>query len=102
MTPHPTRDQVFVEVSAMLSEIFAEIGPCQIEITMNTLFLDDLELESIDLVTLAGMLHARWSERINLAEFIAGKKLPELMSLTIGQLVDHITDRLAPAEAILQ
>lgn len=101
MTPQSTRDLVLVEMSGMLAEIFAEIGPYQVEITRDTLFLDDLELESIDLVTLAGMLRARWGEQINLAEFIAGKKLPELMGLTVGQLADHIADHLDPAEAIL-
>jgi acyl carrier protein len=102
MTLQPTCDQVFAEISAMLSEILADIGPNQIQITMDTLFLADLELESIDMVTLAGMLHARWSEGINLAEFIAGKEVSELLDLTVGQLAEHIADRLAPAEAILR
>jgi acyl carrier protein len=102
MTPHPTSDPVLVEISAMLSQILADLGPFQVEITRDTLFLDDLELESIDLVSLAVMLHDRWGEQINLAEFVAGKKLPELMALTVGQLADHVTDHLAPAEAILR
>jgi acyl carrier protein len=101
MTLQPTRDQVLVEMSGMLSEIFAELGPCPVEITRDTLFLHDLDLESIDLVTLAGMLYARWGQQINLAEFIAGKKLPELMNLTVGQLADHVADRLVTAETIL-
>jgi acyl carrier protein len=102
MSPHPTRDEVLVEISAMLTEIFTDLGPYQVEITMDTLFLADLDLESIDMVTLAGMLHARWGDRINLAEFIAGKQVPELVSLTVGQLVEHITDHLATPEVALR
>ena len=45
---------------------------------------------------------ARWGERINLAEFIAGKQVPELVSLTVGQLVEHITDHLATREVALR
>jgi len=102
MSPHPTRDEVLVEISAMLTEILTDLGPYQVEITMDTLFLADLDLESIDMVTLAGMLHARFGEQINLAEFIASKQVPELVSLTVGQLVEHITDHLAEPEAVLQ
>jgi acyl carrier protein len=102
MSQHPTGDEVLVEISAMLTEILTDLGPYQVEITMDTLFLADLDLESIDMVTLAGLLHARFGERINLAEFIAGKQVPELVSLTVGQLVDHITDHLATPEAVLR
>jgi acyl carrier protein len=100
MSPHPNRDEVLVEISAMLTEILSDLGPYPVAITMDTLFLVDLDLESIDMVTLAGMLHARWDERINLAEFIAGKQVPELVNLTVGQLVEHITDHLATPEAV--
>jgi acyl carrier protein len=102
MSPHPNHDEVLVGISAMLTEILTDLGPYAVEITMDTLFLADLDLESIDMVTLAGMLHARWGERINLAEFIAGKQVPELVSLTVGQLVEHITDHLATPEPVLR
>ncbi|HEX3828650.1 MAG TPA: phosphopantetheine-binding protein [Sporichthyaceae bacterium] len=102
MSPYPTNDEVLVEISAMLTEILTDLGPYQVEITMDTLFLADLDLESIDMVTLAGLLHARFGERINLAEFIAGKQVPELVSLTVGQLVEHITVHLATPEVVLR
>jgi acyl carrier protein len=102
MSPYPTHDEVLAEISAMLTEILTDLGPYQVDITMETLFLADLDLESIDMVTLAGRLHARFGERINLAEFIAGKQVPELVNLTVGQLVEHISDRLATPEVALR
>jgi acyl carrier protein len=98
MSTNPTPDQVLAEISAMLAVVLSDLGPQRVEITMDTLFTDDLELESIDLVTLAGMLKARWGDRINFAEFIAGKKLEEIIGLTVGQLADYVVDRLRTAE----
>ena len=42
---------------------------------------DDLELESIDLVTLAGLLRSTTATRINFAKFLAGKELDEIIAL---------------------
>jgi acyl carrier protein len=47
------------------------------------------------MVSLAVMLNARWGERINFAEFVAGKHLDELIALTVGDLVDYVVDGLA-------
>ncbi|WP_344960468.1 acyl carrier protein [Streptomyces thioluteus] len=63
-------------------------------ITMETRFHDDLDLESIDLVTLGGHLQARYGERVNFAEYLAALGLEEIIGLTIGQLVEHIADCL--------
>jgi acyl carrier protein len=60
------------------------------EITMDTRFQDDLELESIDLVELAGHLDAHYGGRVNFAEFIADLELEEIIALTVGRLVDYV------------
>ncbi|WP_329572055.1 phosphopantetheine-binding protein [Kitasatospora sp. NBC_01266] len=82
----------------MLAVVLADYGLDEAEVTMESRFTDDLELESIDLVTLAGQLQERWGERINFAEFIAGMELEEIIGLTVGRLVRHVVDRLQHAE----
>ncbi|MFI9270966.1 phosphopantetheine-binding protein [Kitasatospora sp. NPDC052896] len=82
----------------MLAAVLDEYGLDDTEVTMATRFTEDLELESIDLVTLAGKLQERWGDRINFAEFLAGMELDEIIGLTVGRLVDHVVDRLRTAE----
>jgi len=60
------------------------------EITMDTRFQDDLDLESVDLVELAGHLDTRYGGRVNFAEFIADLELEEIIALTVGRLVDFV------------
>jgi acyl carrier protein len=83
---------VLSEVSAMIVQILDKYGLGGVEIEMGTLFHDDLEMESIDLVTLAGMLAERYGEHVNLAEYLAEKDLDEVIGLTIGDVVTFVVD----------
>jgi acyl carrier protein len=98
-TPHADAEAVLTEVAAMLRSILDEYGLDDIDIDGDSRFHDDLELESMDLVALAGMLVERYGERVNLAEFIAELGLDEIIELTVGQLVAYVTEALADADA---
>jgi acyl carrier protein len=87
-------DTVLGEIDAMLRTILDEYGLDDAEIAMDTKFHDDLELESIDLVTLAGKLEERYGSRVNFAEFIADLELDEIIALTVGKLVEYVAAAL--------
>jgi acyl carrier protein len=90
---------VLKEIAAMLRSILDEYALDDIEIHRDSRFHDDLELESVDLVALAGLLEERYGELVNLAEFIADLGLEEIIELTVGRLVDHVVLALSAAEA---
>jgi acyl carrier protein len=92
----PTEQEVLAAITRMLAAVLDEYGLDESEVTMDSRFTDDLELESIDLVTLAAQLQERWGERINFAEFLAGMELDEIIGLTVGRLVDYVVRRLQP------
>jgi acyl carrier protein len=85
-----TEETVFGTVSAILRDILGEYEADDVEITPESGFHDDLQLESIDLVALAGRLRERYGDRVNLAEWLADKDLDEVISLTVGQLVAYV------------
>jgi acyl carrier protein len=95
----PTADAVLAEVSDMLRTVLAEYGDDGAEIAMSTTFNRDLELESIDLVTLAGLLEERYGQRVNLAEFLAGMEFDEIIELTVGRLVEYVVWSLKTTQA---
>ncbi|GAA1720301.1 acyl carrier protein [Streptomyces yatensis] len=90
-------DTVLAQIAATLREL-PDAGLEDAEISRETLFHDDLELESIDLVTLAGLLREHYGERVNLALFIADLELDEIIALTVGQLADYVTASLRATE----
>ncbi|HEX3782555.1 MAG TPA: phosphopantetheine-binding protein [Pseudonocardiaceae bacterium] len=90
---------VLADIAAMLADVLDEggLGTDEIaEISLETTFRDDLDLESIDLVALGGKLDERYGERVNFAEFIADLDLEEIIALSVGELVGYILSRLAP------
>ncbi|MDT0268948.1 acyl carrier protein [Streptomyces sp. DSM 44915] len=97
--PAPTPEAVFDDITRVLRELLAEYALDDVEITRASTFHDDLELESVDLVTLAGALREQYGERVNFAEFIADLELDEIIALTVGQLVDHVVAALAAPAA---
>ncbi|WP_435823908.1 acyl carrier protein [Kitasatospora aureofaciens] len=94
----PIGTAILVEITGMLAAVLDEYGLDTTEVTMETRFTEDLGLESIDLVTLAGLLRERWGDRINFAEFIAGMELDEIIGLSVGRLVTYVENQLSSAE----
>jgi acyl carrier protein len=89
-----TTESILVEISGMLGKILDDYGLDGVEITMSTTFHDDLELESIDLVTLAGRIQEHYGEQVNLAEYLAEKDLEDVIGLRVGELVDYVASRV--------
>jgi acyl carrier protein len=89
---------VLAEIADMLRAILDEYGLDDAEIGMDTTFHDDLEMESIDLVTLAGRLEVRYGGRVNFAEFIADLDLDQIIAMSVGQLVEHVVASLRTVE----
>lgn len=89
-----THEAVLSDIGVMLHKVLGEYGLDEVEVTMDSTFHDDLELESIDLVALAGQLEERYGARVNFAEFIAELELDQIIALTVGQLVDYVVGAL--------
>ena len=85
---------VLAALAGMLRELLEEYGLDDTEITMDTTFHDDLELESVDLVALSGQLREHYGDRVNFATFIAERDLDEIIALTVGELVRYIVASL--------
>ncbi|MEU0805299.1 acyl carrier protein [Streptomyces sp. NPDC005970] len=97
--PTPAEQTALDEVTGMLREVLGEYGLDDAEITMDTLFHDDLQLESIDLVTLTASLREHYGDTVNFAAFIADRGLEELIALTVGDLVRHVVASLSAEPA---
>ncbi|WP_406504246.1 acyl carrier protein [Streptomyces sp. NBC_00212] len=93
----PDEERVLAEIAALIVEVLGDYAPDPAEIRPETLFGDDLELESIDLVMLSGNLQERYGEQVNFAEFVASLEIDEVIELSVGRLVDHVLHSLGAA-----
>jgi len=93
MTSTEVRGEVLLrEIAGLIERILDEagLGEPEHEITRDTVFRTDLELQSIDLVVLGGVLAETYGPSVRLAEFASGFDAESLLALTVGQLVDYI------------
>ncbi|WP_329116191.1 acyl carrier protein [Streptomyces sp. NBC_01465] len=93
-TTGTTEAAVLAEITEALQSVLDELELTDEPITMDTRFVEDLDLESIDLVTLTGELRARYGDRVDFPAFFASLELSEIIGLTVGQLVRYVAGRL--------
>lgn len=88
------------------SDAYADITECLVavigdeflvdtDITPETTFSRDIELESIEFIALAERLRQRYGGRVDFTSFLAGLTIDEILGLTVGALAQHITRSLA-------
>ncbi|WP_410674847.1 phosphopantetheine-binding protein [Amycolatopsis sp. cmx-4-68] len=87
---------VFDVVAELLSELVGDAEVLGLEITPDTTFHEDLQLESIDLVTFASILAEHFGPDVNLAEYLAEKDLDDVIGLTVGDIARFVGERTCP------
>ena len=96
--PAPTgqalAEQVLADVAGLIRDMGVLPDPDAWEILMDTSFRDDLALASVDLVALGGRLQVRYGDSVNFAEYVASLEFDALVSMTVGDLVEHIVSCL--------
>jgi acyl carrier protein len=82
-----------------LGEVIGDPELISTEITMETKFGSDLELESIEFVALASHLSTEFGDGINFVEFLSNKDVDEIISLTVGDVVRYVEASLRNAKS---
>ena len=91
MTDSNTKQAAILEeVAAMIKEVIGEEWTDDTVVTMDTTFTFDLEVESIELISLAEKLQERYGTDVNFPVWLADKELDDIINLTVGQLVEYI------------
>ncbi len=90
-------DTILADITRMLAEVIGDDYLLGIDITMETAFSGDLELESIEFVALAGVLKDYYGPAVDFVGFLAEMDVLDIIGLTVGQLVTHIESCLTLA-----
>lgn len=89
------RDAVLADVRTMIADVIGEEYVSESDITLDTAFYADLEIESIEFIALGEVLQARYGDRIDFPAWIATMEVDDIIAMRVGQLVDHIVESLA-------
>ena len=81
------------DIEAMLRAVLGDFGT-DLPIELDSTFRDDLGMESLDVVSLAGRLQSRFGDSVNFAQFVAGLDVSSMAELKVGDLVDFVARSL--------
>jgi acyl carrier protein len=88
-------DQVLEQVRDVLSDVIGEDYVSELDIEMETAFRADLDIESIEFVAMGEALREVYGDRIDFVEWLTTMELDDIIALTVGELVDHIVEKLS-------
>ena len=77
-------------VGRMIQEVIGDDWDLDQSITLETSFGDDLELESIEFVSLAEALKEEYGDEVDFVGWLSTKELDEIIKLKVGDVVEFI------------
>ena len=82
-------------IARLVHEVIGEDVDVDLDITADSSFSEDIELESIEFVALGEQLQLTYGERIDLVGWFGELDLDEIIDLTVGELAGFIAACLA-------
>ena len=86
------KEQVFEKVKQFVSDIIGTEIAAELDITIDSNFTKDLEMDSIELVALAEKIRTEFGEKIDFVHWLSGMDLDRIIKLNIGDIVDYIVN----------
>jgi acyl carrier protein len=89
-----SESETLATVVAVIQELLEE-DVLGLEISMETSFSADIEIESIMFVALTERLHEHYGDDVDFVGWVAELELEDIMNLTVGDLVGYIDSCLS-------
>jgi acyl carrier protein len=86
----PSREQSLAEMVALLRKVTGEDPRWADEITSATRLEKDLYLDSLELTALCDLARDTYGDEVDLAAFVSGLELDQIIGLTVGDLVAQV------------
>ncbi len=86
------KEQVFGVVKQFVSDIIGNEIAAELDITPESNFTKDLEMDSIELVSLAEKIRVEYGEKIDFVQWLSGMDLDRIIKLNISDIVDYIVN----------
>ncbi|MFQ9316728.1 phosphopantetheine-binding protein [uncultured Dysgonomonas sp.] len=86
------RDLVFEVLHQFISDIIGADIAEELDITQNSNFTKDLEMDSIELVAFAEKVRVKYGTGIDFPKWLSAMDLDQIVKLNIGDIVNFIVD----------
>jgi len=91
----PAQDQLLTEMIALLRKVTGEDPRWAAEITSSTQLERDLFLDSLEMAALCDLAREAYGDRVDLAAFVSGLDIDQIIGLTVVELVAQVATQIA-------
>jgi acyl carrier protein len=101
MTAEPARDDpaqewLLADMIALLRKVTGEDARWAAEITASTRLERDLYMDSLELAALCDLARETYGDRVDLAAFVSGLDIDQIIGLTVGELAAQVAPGQGP------
>lgn len=86
----PAQEQLLTEMIGLLRKVTGEDPQWAGEITSSTRLEGDLLVDSLEMAALCGLAREAYGDQVDLAAFVSGLDIDQLIGLTVGDLVAQV------------
>ena len=91
--PGPTDTQDAPDTATLTEEVLGEVRDVLADVIGED-YVSELDIESNEFVAMGEVLRERYGDRIDFVEWLTTMELDDIIALTVGELVDHIVEKL--------
>lgn len=84
------KHQIIGDIARTVTDVIGDDYLIATEISASTTLIGELELESIEFVSLAARLQDLYAEQVDFVAFVTELEMDQLTDLTVGELADFI------------
>lgn len=83
-------DEIFAVLTTFITEVIGEEFVEDMDITRESSFTRDLEMDSIEIVSFSEKVKAHFGENIDFTGWLSGMDLDQLINLKLDDIIKHI------------
>lgn len=90
LTPKLNSDEIFVLLKQFITEVIGEEFVAEMNISKESSFTKDLEMDSIEIVSFSEKVKAHFGERIDFTGWLSGMDIDQLIDLNLNDIIKYI------------
>ncbi|GAA3943342.1 acyl carrier protein [Chitinophaga oryziterrae] len=83
-------EEIFAALKVFITEVIGEEFVEDMDITRESSFTKDLEMDSIEIVSFSEKVKAHFGENIDFTGWLSGMDLDQLINLKLDDIIKHI------------
>lgn len=83
-------EEIFAVLKTFITEVIGEEFVEEMDITRESSFTRDLEMDSIEIVSFSEKVKAHFGENIDFTGWLSGMDLDQLINLKLDDIINHI------------